>query len=271
MEKPPMFTENSEEKPFDIQGYLEKPEEEKDPMALMQRLAEEGATQETYEALIPEVEKATLAKMSILETRQLLMRGDCISREALDNPKEYLERTTTALRTQAVKFQDENEKKRALLQLQNDVIVRATIAEHYAEKSENAENESAIIYSLTNPSHNVSQLELTKHGKMVKYTYGESDEVGRRYENPRVIKLPRKVLSKIEAGEDPRKPHGPFRYFGQTEQAPLSAFGISEKHHARNVVPKGRFSWNLDTRSAYLEVPESYLASMLCVEKMLSA
>lgn len=273
MEKPPVFTESKEQSPFDISGYLEKPEEEKDPMAIMQRLAEEGATQEQYEQLIPEVEARTLQKMSLLETHQLLMRGDCVSGEAIRNPKEHLETTTGAITNLVVSFADGNEKRRAMQQLQMDIIERARIAEHYLEKNEDpdADVQPVLIYSLTNRPKKATPWQLLKDAKgHLKYSYGGSDDMGRYYEHPKVITLPPKIFSVMKAHEDPRETHGPFRYFSQTEASSLEDFGISENFVKAARVPEGRFSWSHDTRSAYLGIPETQLATLLCLEKMLS-
>lgn len=273
MEKPPVFTESKEQPPFDISGYLEKPEEEKDPMAIMQRLAEEGATQEQYEQLIPEVEARTLQKMSILETHQLLMRGDCVSSEAIRNPKEHLETTTGAITNLVVSFADGNEKRRAMQQLQMDIIERAVIAQNYLSKHNDPDSDihPVLVYSLTDKPKKAQSWLLTKDGEgNLKYTYGGTDDIGRYYERPKIIRLPQNIFSVIKPHEDPKASHGPLRFFDQSAASSRTDFGISENFAKNYRPPKGRFSWPNDTRNAYLGIPETQLATLLCLEKMLS-
>ncbi|MFH1425860.1 MAG: hypothetical protein ABIG66_00290 [Candidatus Kerfeldbacteria bacterium] len=181
----------------ELRDYLN--DEERDVLGFGDKVIDSEATQSQYEKLIPELEKECLARIELLETNQVAMRGDYLPPDVI---QQRLDRviSTSSIRNRPLDLQKADDRQAALATLLSAVEKCVTIAfNNEARLSEGRHslfaNAIPAIFYTANP---FSELEVDAAKKSIgskrdEFFYGEGDDIGDVFlpERTAVIRFPR--------------------------------------------------------------------------------
>lgn len=167
-----------------LQEYLNTNRE--NPVPLMLDLVERGAESQDYDVLIDELEPGLVNDAQLLERHQLLLRGDTIDQDEVEDPeKRFSNRVWGAVHHAPAHIKKED-RLDALAILMVQILARLNIARHYERKNWTEEGKRTTPILVYGFKDQVPNSEFDSQ----QYWDGYGDDMGQYFNNARVITFP---------------------------------------------------------------------------------